>query len=798
MIDAAREVASASLTASALRIPISESINWRPKREEWQEDAWAFYDEIGEVKFANNFLGWAMSRIRFFAAERPSSPEEEPKPTTNQKVIDAVNRLKADAEFKRKLTINLMIPGEAYLYGVSVPRKDDVTPTERWGIASQYEVATGEGKGFKIEVPWQKDKVLVDDNDFFARIWIQHPKRSSLADSPMRGVLAVCDELIALDHAVRALARNRAAGNGFLLVPSELDWGAIDSSANPGQKSTFEQNLHKALLTPIASPNDATAVVPPVIRGPAEILKEFRHVTLDRKIDQMLDMRTVRAQNRLAQGLNVPVEAMLGKSATNHWQAWLVKEETFTQHIEPLAILIYEALTSVFLIPTLVADDVMSVDEAEQFVLWGDPSKLIVRPDRGEDAKDAHKAHVISDSALRRTLRFADSDAPDSTEVLVRVLLERGQIAPEIAEVLMRILAPNLVIPNISNGQAGPGRTPTSNGGPKGDPGTDRSDRSAPDIDDAEDGLAASAVTAPPPRDNDLSTLGVSLAAIDQSLLGRLHAAADFSMTRVLERIGTRLQSHARKDTVLRDVAKGDKLGVASRLGSSFVAALNLSTEQLLDGAFADLKQRFAQWTAMAARDSVAILPDLSNDARADLLARLAAASASAWSWLERELNALALDRMYEPDPRASDEGEFDSTMRVAFGLIRIALALAGSETFSPAGQGFHLAHPTGGIATGDLVNEALASVFVAPTAYVWRYGVLPRREFPPHKALDGVEFSSFSDDTLQSDTTWMSVTHYAPGDHDGCQCSFEPKYERMKLAAIAAAATVPVFSGKE
>ena len=56
------------------------------------------------------------------------------------------------------------------------------------------------------------------------RLWTPHPRYSWLADSPMRGVLDLCKELLTLTQAVNAMAINHAARAGMMLVPEELDF----------------------------------------------------------------------------------------------------------------------------------------------------------------------------------------------------------------------------------------------------------------------------------------------------------------------------------------------------------------------------------------------------------------------------------------------------------------------------------------------------------------------------------------------------------------------------------------------
>ena len=70
---------------------------------------------------------------------------------------------------------------------------------------------------------------------------------------------------------------------------------------------------------------------------------------------------------------------------------------------------------------------------------------MTTRPNRAEDADTGYDKHLIGGAAWRRAHNFTDNDAPTSTELAVRMLLQKGPISPELAESLLTIVAPDMM-----------------------------------------------------------------------------------------------------------------------------------------------------------------------------------------------------------------------------------------------------------------------------------------------------------------------------------------------------------------
>src|SRR5687767_6567695 len=208
-----------SLTASAARIDLSLSRQVKAKHEEWQGQAWDYYDEVGEVKYAMNYLSDVGSKVKVFVAELPDS-EEEPVPTENPQAIAAGERLRAGAggwaPLLKPSFLNLAIPGEYYLVGL----KDELEET--WEVLSIDEVET-ENEKYVVKLEGNEKRTLTDD-DFITRIWNRHARWRMRPDSSLRGVLSSCEELLLIDQSIRANARSRLTSGKIMLVPSDLSF----------------------------------------------------------------------------------------------------------------------------------------------------------------------------------------------------------------------------------------------------------------------------------------------------------------------------------------------------------------------------------------------------------------------------------------------------------------------------------------------------------------------------------------------------------------------------------------------
>jgi hypothetical protein len=117
-----------TLVAAASRIDLRQKAK-APKRQDWQADAWLYYDAVPEVKQLINWRANQMAKLRLFVATMPpdGGPEASPIPASDpdsgipesvwRRAEEELARLRAriggQAEIKRRLEINMETVGEA-------------------------------------------------------------------------------------------------------------------------------------------------------------------------------------------------------------------------------------------------------------------------------------------------------------------------------------------------------------------------------------------------------------------------------------------------------------------------------------------------------------------------------------------------------------------------------------------------------------------------------------------------------------------------------------------------------------
>jgi hypothetical protein len=198
------------------------------------------------------------------------------------------------------------------------------------------------------------------------------------------------------------------------------------------------------MTTPIRDEESASAVVPLIIRGPAELGDKIKQFKFERSFDPALAERSDRVLERILQGLDVPKDVVTGLANVKYSNALQIDETLYKAHIEPLMLLIADALTIVYLRPYLIAS---GFDETavNRIVIWYDPSAIATRNDRATDADSGLDRGAVSYDTWRRAHGFSDQDAPTATEVAIRLLTEKGTITPELTEAMLGAVAPDVM-----------------------------------------------------------------------------------------------------------------------------------------------------------------------------------------------------------------------------------------------------------------------------------------------------------------------------------------------------------------
>ena len=471
-----------AMTAAAARIPLNDKgeVEYFKQRRaggasDWQGEAWEYYDAIGEVKYAFNLVASVVSRIRLYAAAI-DNPAETPVSVRSSNFIDprlasaaerALSRLDSayggQAGLLRDAALNLSVSGECYL--VQFPAKQGTGTPESWDIRSTDELQVDSRNSYMI-VPRRditsasrgSDKAIKLPNQaFVGRIWRAHPRYSEEADSSLRGLLDLCAELLLLNRTFRATARSRLNA-GALYLPDGLSVAAQgdpdypyddENELNPGvtveeAEDEFEDQLIDAMTTPIRDEDSASAVVPLIIRGPAELGDKIKQFKFERSFDPALAQRADRVLERILQGLDVPKDIVTGLANVKYSNALQIDEALYKAHIEPLMLLIADAITVVYLRPALIASG-FTEEDVKKICVWYDPSQVATRNDRASDADSGYDRMAVSMEAWRRAHGFSAADAPDAKELAIRLLVEKGSLSPELTEAMINAISPEFM-----------------------------------------------------------------------------------------------------------------------------------------------------------------------------------------------------------------------------------------------------------------------------------------------------------------------------------------------------------------
>lgn len=425
-----------ALIASAVRIYAPEREGMRRLIQPWQSIALAYYDAIGEIHYAGEFYSRAMQNVRLYVGERDEAgviTESE-----NDAAKELLSRVQDPGGGRRLLQSRwgqlAFITGEALLLWTDETDDDE----ERWEIVSNDELRPdGAGGYLRMRAPalgYQPVPSADDDSwepapgtSIVYRLWKPHPRFSALADSPMRGVLDICKELLTLTQAVNAQAISHAARAGLLLVPEEIDFPAAEPGMDEDPNiDPFQFDLNKVLMAAIGDPASAAALAPIVVRAAAEYLSPevFRWLEIsdakDRYPEENLRTECIR---RIALGLDFPPEELLGKADASHWTSWEIDEDAW-KHAEPIAWAFADSLAQAYLRPTARKE---GIEGWERLCIGVDETAAVVKPDRGDTANKLSESNAISWEAQRDANDFDDDTAPSDEEMQLRIALHMNK-----------------------------------------------------------------------------------------------------------------------------------------------------------------------------------------------------------------------------------------------------------------------------------------------------------------------------------------------------------------------------------
>lgn len=444
----------------------------------WKQQAWEAYDTVGELRYVCQRIANSLSRVSLYAADideasgRPTST-----PTDNEAAAAIVRDIAGGpagrAALISKLVTHLTVPGEGWI--TVITRTTDSIQVEEWHVLSAEEIVS-RGSQVTLKLEDGTEHTFNPAQDLLTRVHRPHPKNSRESDSPTRAALPILNEISRTTQAIDGAGKSRLAGNGILLLPSEISMPVTEApqpdpdapGLPPGGPVTVEKSvtaqdvmvqLQQVMTTAISDPTSAAAMVPIVLKASGEHLDKIRHIRFESDVTETNLATRDRAIHRLALSLDIPPELLTGVGSTNHWNAWAIDEDAINTHFAPLMTIIVDALTQAILRPLLAA----AGHDPDRYTVWFDLSDLAQKPNRSAHALEAHERGAISLETLRKELGFTDNDAPTADMDAA----QQRQLAIQMlskAPSLLPMLAPLLGLP--VNLDAGLAPTPPSSPSP--------------------------------------------------------------------------------------------------------------------------------------------------------------------------------------------------------------------------------------------------------------------------------------------------------------------------------------------
>lgn len=492
----------------------------------WQDDAWRYYDTVGELRYVVQYLTNALSRCTLIPSgvdEFGVPTEQCDNPLVQQIVADIAGGPAGQSQLLGTMATHLTVPGECWL-AIIVKTDTQGERREEWHILSGHEVKQKRGGDITITLPDGTNWILDPQVDSIHRVWQPHARVASQADSAVRANLPTLREITRLSQYIEATAKSRLVSNGILAVPNEMSLPAFNAPtgstawqdpAAPGlpplddttiepdyaagelpapgsdlladfaPKQAGAEALTDALLetfeTAVADPSSAAALAPIIIEAPGDMIGQIQHIKLGTEFtDTVLKLRES-AIRRLSLGLNVPAEILTGMGGSNHWSAWQIEESAIKMHVEPLLTTIVDRLTEHVLRPLLAEAGL----DPNAFTIWYDTSALTLKPNRAEDAQVAFNAGLITGEAFRTELGFTEEQAPaaqlselELRDLAIRLVLQSPNLLGQLADTIgFKLDTQTAEAPPVA-------AQPTGGPGAQPDDDDDADDRSMPDRED--------------------------------------------------------------------------------------------------------------------------------------------------------------------------------------------------------------------------------------------------------------------------------------------------------------------------
>ena len=415
-----------SLIASAAVIKPDDQLwdSYRFTMETWQTECWRYFHSTPELHYIADYVGSACSRVRIFVADVDALGRVGGEVAEDDEIVAISDTLfggpASKSEALKSIAANLTIAGECYIIGKARRGFDP----DSWSVVSTTELKRRAGQ-ITVDLGYGPYRII-KGSDLVIRLWTPDPERMRFADSPTRSCMQQLYELEQLNLFELSQIDSRLAGAGMYFVPAEMSTPATDSSAPQSADDLF-QTMAEAAKASRTQQGNAAGVVPIFVEIPGEYLKDMaeKPIKFESELSDRVKEYRETAIRRIANGMNIPQEVLLGMGDTNHLSSWHIEESFVKIHIEPLMNRICDGLTRAYLQPLL---QVMGKDP-ERYQLAFDTAPLTVRPNRLQDTINLYTLGIANAKAVLLAGSYnpmTDAmDEEEDTRKFVRMLMER-------------------------------------------------------------------------------------------------------------------------------------------------------------------------------------------------------------------------------------------------------------------------------------------------------------------------------------------------------------------------------------
>lgn len=379
------------------------------RRNDWQADAWRLYRQVGELRY---YVGWrssSCSRVRLVASAvdpvtglPTGSVADDDR--DGQRFAEIVRSIAGgplgQSQIVKRAAALLTVPGELWIAILMRPEG------ERWFAVARKEIERGtRGDSVMIKLPdGSKHEFDPAAGDGMFRVWEADEEDASVPTSAVQSCLDPLREIVRTTRKIDNADMSRLINNGILFIPHEASLPAADgptaaagaAAAGGGVKPTTSTQLQHLIVqaaeTVTRDANAMAALVPIVAAVPGDQIDKINHVTFGKDVTDIAIKTRNDAISRLAMGLNMSPEQLLGLSQGNHWSAFAIGDQDVQLHIAPVMETICQAIYERVLAGMLTAAGI----DPSRYVLWYDTSRLTADPDLRDEAQTAYAAGAIS------------------------------------------------------------------------------------------------------------------------------------------------------------------------------------------------------------------------------------------------------------------------------------------------------------------------------------------------------------------------------------------------------------------